>query len=168
MPLGLVLPPLIGVAACSKAAPKAAQSDSTRTAAAPPSGARPPTVNATEVQEARRRLGQSDEELADQLGVSAVTVQAWTAGRTVPRRYAQQIKWLAAAAEREAALRSSGLPECEWMLRHVAAPLPDDPDAALQHLEEANDHAGVCPVCVAREEFVAERFGPMPPMPQTG
>jgi DNA-binding transcriptional regulator YdaS (Cro superfamily) len=125
-------------------------------------------VNAIELQEAQRRLGQSDEELAASLGVSPDTVRAWAAGRaTVPRRHGQQIEWLAAGAEREAALRSSGLPECAWMHEHVAEPFPDDPDAALKHPEAGEQHAEVCRVCVAREQFLAERFGPMPPLPQS-
>lgn len=126
-------------------------------------------MNATELQEAQRRLGQSDEELAASLSVSPDMVRAWAAGRaTVPRRHRQQIEWMAAAAERDAALRSSGLPECAWMQQHVAEPLPDDPDAALKHLETGNQHAEACRVCVARDQFLEERFGPMPPVPHSG
>ena len=128
-----------------------------------------PVVNTTEFQAMRQRLQQSDEELADFLGVSPGTVLAWIeARREVPRRYAQQIEWLAASAEREAALRDSGLPECHWMQAHVAKPLADDQDAVLKHVKAANDHVEGCPVCRAREQFIEERFGPMPPMPQSG
>ena len=117
----------------------------------------------------RRRLQQSDQELADLLGVSSDVVRAWTEGRReVPRRYAQQIEWLAVGAEREAALRDSGLPRCGWMEAHLAKPLAEDQDAVLKHVEAANDHAESCEVCTARERFVEDRFGPMPPMPQSG
>ena len=126
-------------------------------------------MNATELRQARTRLGQSEEELATNLGVAPDLVRAWGTGRTaMPRRYAQHIEWLVAGAEREDALRSSGLPDCQWMQAHVAAPLPDDPDRALKHLEAGNQHAGACQVCTARERFIAERFGPMPPLSQPG
>ena len=126
-------------------------------------------MNRADFQATRERLQQSDEELSELLGVSPDTVLAWTEGRKeVPRRYVQQLEWLAVSAEREDALRNSGLPECDWMRAHSAKPLADDQDAVLQHLEAANDHADVCQVCTAREKFVEERFGPMPPMPQSG
>jgi hypothetical protein len=126
-------------------------------------------VNAEQLQEAQRRLGQTDEELAESLDVSPDTVRAWAAGRTtVPRRHAQQLMWLTAGAERAAALRSSGLPECDWLLAYEAEPFPDDPDAALKHMEKLNRHAEVCQMCIARQQFVAERFGPMPALPQSG
>jgi hypothetical protein len=126
-------------------------------------------VNATELRQARTTLGQSEEELAANLGVAPDLVRTWGTGRTaVPRRYAQEIEWLVAVAEREDALRTSGLPECGWMEAHVQKPLPDDPDQIPAHLETGNRHAETCDVCVARDRFVAERFGPMPPMPQPG
>jgi hypothetical protein len=126
-------------------------------------------VNATELRQARTSLRQSEEELAANLGVAPDLVRTWGTSRTaVPRRYAQQIEWLAAVAEREEALRASGLPECAWMQTYEGEPLPDDPDPLLKHIETGNRHVETCEVCVARDRFVVERFGPMPPMPQPG
>ena len=126
-------------------------------------------MNATDLRQARTRLGQSEEELATNLGVAPDLIRTWEAGHSAaPRRYTQHIEWLVAGAEREDALRASGLPECQWMQAHVAEPLPDEPDRALKHLEAGNEHAGACQVCAARERFIAERFGPMPPLPQPG
>jgi transcriptional regulator with XRE-family HTH domain len=126
-------------------------------------------MNATEFRQARAQLGQSDEELAGKLGIAPRHVSAWSAGsRPVPTRFAKHIEWLVAAVERENALQGSGLPECEWMNAHLAEPYPDDSDKALKQLETGNAHFDSCPVCAARERYVTERFGPMPPLPQRG
>ena len=126
-------------------------------------------MNATEFRQIRARLGQSDEQLASNLGVTPHQVQQWSDGHSaVPIRFAQHIEWLSAGVERENALRDSGLPECDWMQAHIAEPYPDDPDLALRQLESGNVHVETCQVCAAREQFITERFGPMPPLPQHG
>ena len=123
-------------------------------------------MNTTEFQAARQRLGRTDEELATALGVSTDVAQAWGTGRlAIPREYAQHIIWLRDEPEREAALRASGLPECDWLrARHAERP-PPGLAAVLQSVKKIKRHVQTCPRCVAREQFVSEHFGPAPSVP---
>ena len=125
-------------------------------------------MTAAEFNEARNVLALTDDQLAAELDVTPGIVQAWTAGRVrIPRRHAEQIRWLAAVEKHEVALKESGLPECEWMQKREEE-LPSDTDALLKVAEEMEKHAGACPVCIARRNFVEERIGPMPELPQPG
>lgn len=126
-------------------------------------------MTAAEFNAARSVLGQTDDQLAAELDVTPEVVRAWAAGGTrIPRRYAEQLRWLAARAEREAALRASGLPDCEWMREQDERPLPSNTDALLQRAQAMTAHAQACPVCTARERYVHERYGPMPALPRSG
>lgn len=124
---------------------------------------------AADVVAARRALRLSPDALAAELGLTPAVVTAWEAGTlAVPRRYARELAWRAAAAERQAALAASGLPECRWVAdweaAETAAPA-GDVKAGLARLEALNAHAAACPTCGAREAYVAERFPPMPEPP---
>ena len=113
-------------------------------------------MTASEAAAARRSAGLTLEDLADELGVTPDIVRAWEAGAVaVPRRHAQHLAHRAAVAEREAALAASGLAECgrvaELLGAAEAAPLDETPAA----YEAVEAHARACPVCQARERFVA-------------
>jgi hypothetical protein len=127
-------------------------------------------MTTTEFNAAREILGHTDDQLAAELGVTPAIIQAWSAGNlNVPARHLEQIRWLAwdaARPERELALHASGLPECAWLRDATAKPLPTKSDAAHAHFDAIEQHVSTCDVCTARERFVAERFGPMPPIPQ--
>src|SRR4051812_30029923 len=105
-------------------------------------------MTAAEFNAALRVLGQTDDQLAAELDVTPIVVRAWATGSTrVPRRYAEHIRWLVAGAERGAALRSSGLPDCEWMLAQEERLDPSDTDALSTHGQAILEHAKACPVC---------------------
>ncbi len=123
-------------------------------------------MTAAEFTQAREILGTTDEELAADFDVTPHIVRAWADGSVpIPRRFAQEIRWRAAAEERQAALRESGLPECEWMRVHDGEPLPSDPDELIEASEAMVSHAKSCPVCMARTRYLEERLGPMPDPP---
>lgn len=122
-----------------------------------------------EFAELRSRIPESDEHLADQLGVPAERLRAWRAGtERIPRFEARLVRFLAASAERGRALEESGLQPCAWMVDFDAAELPDDLDAMEAELQRAEQHHATCAQCLARERFIDERFGPMPPYPMKG
>jgi hypothetical protein len=126
-------------------------------------------MTAADLTRARALLGMSTGELAAEIGLTEPVVRAWEEGSLrIPREYAIQIVWRAAVAERQAALASSGLPECTWVARWMdAAPTQGGP-AQRQHLEALRRHAAMCPHCTARARFVEQNFPPMPdpPVPQ--
>jgi len=122
-----------------------------------------------ELAKARELFEHNDEVLAGNLDVKPETLRAWVEKHApIPPRFGPRIAWIVAAAEREAALRSSGLAECEWLAAKDAEPYPRDADALLRHLQLMERHELECPVCGARKQFVDERFGPLPPMPPLG
>jgi hypothetical protein len=53
----------------------------------------------------------------------------------IPPRFGPRIAWIVAAAEREAALRTSGLAECEWLAAKDQEPYPRGAVALLEHLQ---------------------------------
>lgn len=114
-------------------------------------------------------IRESDEEIAAMLDVPAARLQRWRVGaERVPRYEARLLRFFAASAERGRALERSGLRECAWIAEFDEAALPDDTDAMLAALEREERHRATCPQCQARERFVEQRFGPMPPYPTKG
>jgi hypothetical protein len=62
------------------------------------------------------------------------------------------------AADRQAALEASGLPECHWLEAWDASctrPSRGEFSALVKHVR-------TCGVCHARDRYIAERFPPMP------
>jgi transcriptional regulator with XRE-family HTH domain len=123
-------------------------------------------MTASEAAAARRSAGLTLEDLADELGVTPGIVRAWEAGAVaVPRRHAQHLAHRAAVAEREAALAASGLAECGRVAELLSAAEVSPLDETPACYEAVEAHARACPLCQARERFVAERFGPLPEPP---
>jgi hypothetical protein len=117
----------------------------------------------------RAQIADSDDELADELGVPVTTLRAWTAGeRRIPRYEAQLLRFAAASAERGRALVESGLPECEWIRAWGSEEHGSDDDALMASIDRMEAHSAACATCQARERFVDARFGPMPPFPARG
>lgn len=129
----------------------------------PPTTAR---MTAEDLTRARTVLGLSPGELAAEIGLTEPVVRAWEDGSLrIPQQYAIQIVWRAAVAERQAALASSGLPECTWVTRWMDAAPPLGAGAQREHLDALRRHAAVCPHCTARARFVEQNFPPMPDLP---
>jgi DNA-binding XRE family transcriptional regulator len=123
-------------------------------------------MNPQEAIAARKTLGLSQDALAASLGLSPDVVAAWEAGSVrVPKRFEEQLRFDAADVERRAALASSGLPECEVDKAWQNEPLPKDLQGQSEYLERGSQHHATCSVCKARDKFVADQFGKMPPMP---
>ena len=123
-------------------------------------------MTGAELVAARQTLGLTRDQFAAELGIPPHSYAAWENGTVkIPVRYARDIAYRAAIAERQAALSASGLPECAWVRDWEAAPQPEKLDARLAHLESLNSHAASCLTCRARDEFVAARFGPLPEAP---
>ena len=128
-----------------------------------------PVQTATEFNAARQILALTDDELAIELGVTPAVIRAYGAGSArIPERHALLLAWRVAVEERTAALRESGLPECEWIKAYEDAPAPTDIDVQLRQLKEVETHITTCDVCIARQRFENDRFGPMPPLPVSG
>lgn len=122
-----------------------------------------------EFESLRAQIRGSDDDLAAELGVSLTQLKRWNTGAArIPRFEARLLRFMAASAVRGRALEEGGPPECAWLASFHEADLPDDVDATLAALKGAEDHQAACPQCQARERFVAERFGPMPPYPTKG
>jgi len=123
-------------------------------------------MEATEITRNRKLLGQSIEQLADDLGVSPSTVIEWETGdRKVPSKYARHIDWFAAVAERAAVLAQSGLPECEWVTRFDREEPLADVDKELERLQALEVHQRQCATCRARTAYLDARLPPLPPFP---
>lgn len=125
-------------------------------------------MTSQEAATARQRLGLSVEDLSAELGLTPDVVKGWESGLVrVPNRVAKDLQWRRALQDREEALLTSGLPDCEWMVAWEKEETPDDTKAHAAYMERADKHLKVCPVCNAREQFVAARFGemPKPPLP---
>ncbi len=117
----------------------------------------------------RAQISDTDDELAAELGVPVALLQRWSAGtERIPRFEARLIRFSAASAVRGRALEESGLPECAWLVDFFKSDLPTESDALLAALTCSEEHHTTCPVCQARERFVTEKFGPMPPYPTKG
>jgi hypothetical protein len=123
-------------------------------------------MTAEDLSRARALLGLSPGELAAEIGLTEPVVRAWEDGSLrIPQHYAIQIVWRAAVAERQAALASSGLPECTWVTRWMDAAPPRGAAAQREHLDALRRHAALCPHCTARARFVEQNFPPMPDLP---
>jgi hypothetical protein len=123
-------------------------------------------MTSEEFNTARRLLGQSYDQFASDCGVTPDVLRAWSQGRArIPRLHVKYIRFLVAAKEREVALQSSGLPECEWLLAHGNIPATDTPDEVMRKADSNRHHSDRCLTCQARLNFVTERFGPMPAFP---
>lgn len=122
-------------------------------------------MTAEDLTRARTLLGVSPGELAAEMGLTEPVVRAWEDGSLrIPQQYAIQIVWRAAVAERQAALASSGLPECVWVGRWMDASPPRGV-AQREHLGALRRHAAECPQCTARARFIEQNFPPMPDLP---
>jgi hypothetical protein len=123
-------------------------------------------MTSAELIQARIGLGFSPDILAADLGLPPGVVAAWESGRDrIPAHNATDRRWRAAGAERQRALAASDLPDCEWMVALEAQPLPTKLKARTARLEQLLAHEKVCPTCLARDTFIADRFPPMPPPP---
>jgi len=110
-------------------------------------------------------LGRSDDELAADLAVTPGIVRGWSGGTTpIPRRHAQQIAFLAATAQRADAVQRLGL-QCEWLTAQERTFSVEASDFA-ERAAAIEQHVRSCPTCIARERYLADHFGPMPPLPQ--
>ena len=124
-------------------------------------------MTADQFDAARATLGLSDDHLAADMGVTPDIVRAWSSGAArIPPRYAQHLAWLVAAHERQAALAASGLPECDWLTSHSALSPGASREAMVKDADAVMKHLGSCSVCLARQRYVDQRFGPMPGLPR--
>jgi hypothetical protein len=128
----------------------------------------PTHMTAEDLTRARALLGLSPAELAAEIGQTEPVVRAWEDGSLrIPRQYAIQIVWRAAVAERQAALASSGLPECAWVARWMEM-TPATGHTQREQVTALRRHAATCPQCTARARFIEQNFPPMPDLPMPG
>lgn len=126
-------------------------------------------MEAQEAVAARQALGLSQNATAAEFNLTPGVVAAWESGEIkVPKRIEAQLRWRLAAKERIDALAKSGLPECEWRENWEARPAPSDLKALNKYYEEGIAHAKTCQTCAARETYIRDRFGKMPPAPLEG
>lgn len=126
-------------------------------------------MEAKEAVAARQSLGLSQDATAAEFNLAPAVVAAWESGEIkVPKRIEEQLRWRMAAKERIDALAKSRLPECEWRKAWDARTAPSDLKALNKYFEEGIAHAKTCQTCAAREAYIRDRFGEMPPMPLQG
>jgi len=126
-------------------------------------------VNASEFAAARRTLGASVEDIAVSLDLTPKIVAAFEDGSVaVPKDTAGEMAWRVATFVRLDALATSGIPECPWIVQWQNAPDPARSAAKVKRLNELTAHVATCPTCIAREQFILDRFGTMPDRPVTG
>ena len=114
----------------------------------------------------RQRLGLSPEGLAAELNLTPAVVSAWESGRIRPSRRAEQwLAWRGAMLDRDEALTNSGLAECQ-ALRGLAASFGNE--SRTRQNEVVVAHVASCTTCLARRQFLADRFPPLPPPPLPG
>jgi len=126
-------------------------------------------MEAKEAVAARKSLGLSQDDAASDFDLTPDVVAAWESGEIpVPKRIEEKLRWRMAAKERIDALATSGLPECEWRKEWEARSTPSDLKALTKYYEEGTAHAKSCQLCEAREKYIRDRFGEMPPAPTEG
>jgi transcriptional regulator with XRE-family HTH domain len=126
-------------------------------------------MEAKEALAARQALGLSQDAVAAELNLTPGVVAAWESGEIrVPKRIEEQLRWRVALTERITALTHSGLPECEWRKNWESRGAPSSLKAITKYYEESAAHRKTCQVCAAREKYVLDRFGKMPPPPMEG
>lgn len=126
------------------------------------------SMSPAEFDAARRMIGKTDTELAAVLRVKPEVLLRWEAGTaSIPRRKAAWVARFAAEARREVVLRSSGLPECDWMTHLRSAMEAGDAATALPDPEEIRTHLETCRTCLDRQRYADQHAGPLPPMPRS-
>ncbi len=125
-------------------------------------------MTAEEALAARTSLGLTQEELASDLGLTPNVVAAWEKGTVgIPKALEVQLRYEAAVAERHAAIAASGMPECDLDNAWVRETVPDDVKGHTAYLERGLKHRTTCATCLAREKYIDDRFGKMPPIPMS-
>lgn len=123
-------------------------------------------MKAQEVIAARKTLGFTRNALAATLGLTPNVIEAWEEGALdVPRIFAEQLRYEAAAANLKAAVDGKGLEECAWDKAWQNEPLPRDLQSQSEHLEVRGKHQATCPVCLANGKYIAGKIAQMPPSP---
>jgi transcriptional regulator with XRE-family HTH domain len=126
-------------------------------------------MSGAEAKTIRERLGLTIESLAADLGLTPHVVASWENGGTsVSTRIAKELRWREGLVDRHEALAASGLPECPWVASWDNEQVPDTLKAQTAHLERYAQHQTSCATCVARHQFIQERFPPLPPRPTPG
>lgn len=125
-------------------------------------------VTPEELTSTRRRLGLTPDALAAELNLTPAVVTAWERGRIQPtQRVVQWLTWRAGMLDRDAALATSGLPECDDLhaLHLGLGATPETAAARRSRMDAVMAHLARCPTCVARRRYIEERFPPMPRPP---
>lgn len=134
--------------------------------AVPSPGAGPArSAVADEVRDARAACGWTPEEMADALAVLPVEVAAWEAGTLAPADgHLRWVRWHAANAALDGAIRDAGLAPCGWIVAHRER-LARRADRSAAHAwharEEMRRHHEGCAACAD----VRARTGALPAVP---
>ncbi len=122
-----------------------------------------------ELADVRTRLGLSIGSVATEFNVTPAVVEAWESGSlAIPARVGNTLAYRAAAFERTEVLRDSGLPECAVVAGLRAKLQSRGAGATTAELSAIAAHLKTCPVCQAREKYIADRFPPLAAPPARG
>jgi DNA-binding XRE family transcriptional regulator len=114
---------------------------------------------------ARKTLGWTQDQMASELNLTPHVIAAIEKGEArIPRSIAKNVAWMAAAANADAVMAASGLPECPTLAAFVGD-VNDKPDVALKKIEALEAHMKTCPICQAREAYGRAHIAPLPEMP---
>ncbi|MDX2120938.1 MAG: helix-turn-helix transcriptional regulator [Gemmatimonadota bacterium] len=123
-------------------------------------------MTGSDITRRREAIGLSLDALAESLGEHQEQVAAWERIEgPIPRTLARRLEWCLALAERDAAIRDAGIPDCEVVAAIVAAQppaaTPQDAEALTRKLDA---HATGCAICQQRQA-VWDAQPPLPPPP---
>jgi len=119
-------------------------------------------VTGEHCKQSRLAAGVKVEEIATLLGQPAGVVEVWESRTsTLPGGILRRYQWALAVAGREALLRASGLPACEWVENRTARMEGMDLKSIEAMARELDAHAAGCGTCQARRAFEQN----LPPLP---
>lgn len=112
-------------------------------------------MRGADLRAARERLGATPQQIAQSVHVRTSEVEGWESRGEVPRKCRFAVDLALWELERDRALASSGLPECEQLREWNEKPWEVNADVLARHL-------GECPVCAARGAYMQAQVRPMP------
>jgi DNA-binding XRE family transcriptional regulator len=129
-------------------------------------------MSPSEFMAARKTLGLTHEEMADELGLTPhVIAGIENRNARVPKGIESKVNWLVAVAQRDAVLAASGLPECPVALKLELELERAFDQRNLDDAEKADEalttHSADCRACNALEEYANKHAPPIPDFPES-
>lgn len=126
-------------------------------------------ITGRELASIHREVGSSAEVFAGLLGIEPADLESLEHSvAPVSRLISAKALWLHENHRQLKALEDSGLPECEWVAALDSTVDGIEDDTAEDLLDLLEDHDRSCETCLARTNFIEERFPNNKPYPMGG